>query len=189
MKSNRHFFKALAIAGLSILFVQCADDTDPDQRIAIPLFSESNISLIHNDSESAWYITEVINEYYDANYELEIELGCVTDDIYTFSASQEEVQITLGDALCFADIDDGIFTADHEIFESRLLYMNGAGSAGPTIYLGYARGYTNADHTASGATSTFYRLAELTEDRMVFHRGGGEYIGEYKQALVFERIE
>ena len=33
-----------------------------------------------------------------------------------------------------------------------------------------------------------YYLAELTEDRMVFYSDQSEFIGEYTEALVFEKI-
>ncbi|WP_339918360.1 hypothetical protein [Yeosuana marina] len=188
MKHYTQIFKSLIVICIGILFLQCSNNKeDVIEKTTIPLFKESDMSLIHNDSEKSWHITEVINKYYDPNYELEINLDCVTDDVYTFSATDENVQIDLGEVLCFADIDDGIFTADNEIFESQLMFMDGF--QGETIYLHFARGYTNEDHTASGATSTYYALAELSEDRMVFHRGGGLYIGEYNEALIFERIQ
>ena len=74
-----------------------------------------------------------------------------------------------------------------EIFESKLVLMDAF--QGATIYLHFARGYINEDQTATGATSAYYALAELSENRMVFHREGGQYVGEYNQALVFERID
>ncbi len=187
MKNYIQILKSLAFVCLGIFFVQCSDDDDIIQKTTIPLFTESDLSLIHNDSEKSWHITEVINKYYDPTYELEITLDCVTDDIYTFSATEESVQINLGEVLCFEDIDDGIFTADHEIFESKLVLMDA--SQGATIYLHFARGYINEDQTAMGVTSTYYALAELSENRMVFHREGGQYVDEYNQALIFERIE
>jgi hypothetical protein len=188
MKNYNHIFKSLVVVCLGILFLQCSNqDDDTIQKTAIPLFTESDLSLIHNDGERSWHITEVINKYYDASYELEITLDCVTDDIYTFSANEESVQINFGEILCFEDIDDGIFTADHEIFESNLVMMDSF--EGATIYLHFARGYINENHTAMATTFTYYALAELSENRMVFYREGGEFIGEYNQALVFERIE
>ena len=188
MKNYSQIFKSLIVVCLGIFFAQCSDhDDDTLQKTTIPLFNESDLSLIHNDSEKSWHITEVINKYYDPTYELEITLDCVTDDIYTFSATEESVQINLGEVLCFEDIDDGIFTADQEIFESKLVLMDAF--QGATIYLHFARGYINEDQTATGVTSTYYALAELSENRMVFHREGGQFVGEYNQALVFERVE
>ena len=188
MKNYNQILKSLAVVCLGIFFVQCSDDDDDTlQKTTIPLFTESNLSLIHNDSEKSWHITEVINKYYDPTYDLEITLDCVTDDIYTFSAMEESVHIDYGEVLCFEDIDDGIFTADHEFFESNLLMMDA--SKGDTIYLHFARGYINEDQTAQGVTFTYYALAELSEDRMVFYRGASLYLGEYNEALIFERVE
>ena len=48
--------------------------------------------------------------------------------------------------------------------------------SGATIRLSFARGYVNEDQTAMGSTSTWYTLAELSENRMVFQKGG-EYVG------------
>ncbi|OIQ38283.1 MAG: hypothetical protein BM563_06585 [Bacteroidetes bacterium MedPE-SWsnd-G1] len=61
-------------------------------------------------------------------------------------------------------------------------------SSGNTIYLHFARGYINEDRTAQASTFTYYSLAELSENRMVFQKGG-EFVGNYHKALVFERIE
>ena len=176
----------LAVISLFII-ISCSTNDDTLQKTTIPLFTESNLSLIHNDSEKSWHITEVINKYYDPTYDLEITLDCVTDDIYTFSAMEESVHIDYGGVLCFEDIDDGIFTADNEFFESNLLMMDA--SKGDTIYLHFARGYINEDQTAQGVTFMYYALAELSEDRMVFYRGESLYLGEYNEALIFERVE
>jgi hypothetical protein len=186
MKNYNKILKSLTFVCLAIFFVQCSDNDDTIQKTTIPLFTASDLSLIHNDSEQSWQITEVINKYYDPNYELEITLDCLIDDRYIFSATEEFVQIELGELLCFEDINNGIFTSDHEVFESRLAFMDA--SQGATIYLSLARGYVNEDQTAMSSTSTWYALAELTENRMVFQKGG-QYVGEYDQALVFELIE
>lgn len=187
MKKYIQILKIIIVSCIGVFFVQCSDNDDTIQKTTIPLFNESHLSLIHNDSEKSWRITEVIKKYYDPNYELEIEIDCVTDDMYTFSATEKDVQIDQGEALCFEDIDDGIFTADHEFFQSKLVLMDA--SKGATIYLSFARGYINESETAMGATSTYYALAELTETRMVFYREGAEFVGEYSHALVFETIE
>ncbi|GAB1308065.1 hypothetical protein KH5_07480 [Urechidicola sp. KH5] len=144
------------------------------------------MQLIHGGSSQSWRITEIINNYYDPNYDLEITLDCVTDDVYTFHADTEDVTITYGDVLCFEDIEDGIFTADHEFFESHLLMLYPEDRA--SIYLHFARGYINEDQTAMGSTFTYYQLAELSENRMIFVRES-EYLGDYNQALIFERID
>ena len=168
---------------IGLLLASCNnDDSDQFDKELIPLFDESVTAMIHGVENKSWRITEVINIYYESNYDLEIDLSCVGDDTYTFSSQSEDVVIELGDDRCFGQNDDGIFTADVEIFQSRLLYFN------DTVILEYVRGYINEEGTASGSSQRWYRLAEISEDRMLFHREGGKYIGEYRQALVFEKI-
>ena len=174
----------LSTAGILLfLLISCNNDDGNGQfnKEPIPLFDESVTDMIHGVESKSWHITEVINVYYDNNYDLEIDINCVRDDIYTFSSQSEDVVIELGDDRCFGQNDDGIFTADVEIFQSRLLYFN------ETVVLEYVRGYINDEGTASGSSQRWYKLAEISEDRMVFHREGGMYIGEYRQALVFEK--
>ncbi len=184
MKLMNPIAKSFAFIGLALLTINCSDDDDGPQKI--PLFTEADKSMIHSDSQKSWHIAEIINHYYDPSYELEITLDCVTDDIYTFTAGEEAVAIDYGEVLCFEDIDDGIFTADHEFFESNLKTFDM--EFGQTLYLHFARGYINESQTAQGVTFTHYRLTELSEDRMVFTKGT-EYLGDYKQALIFEAIE
>ena len=180
MKKNNSI---LFLSIIGFLFASCnTDDSDQFDKELIPLFDQSVTSMIHGDETKSWHITEVINVYYQSNYDLEIDLDCVKDDVYTFSSQSENVAIDLGDDRCFGQNDDGVFTADIEIFQSRLLYFN------DTVILEYVRGYVNNEGTASGSSQRWYRLAEISEDRMVFHREGGKYIGEYRQALVFEKL-
>lgn len=184
MKLMNPIAKSFAFIGLALLTINCSDDDDGPQKI--PLFSEADKSMIHGDTQKSWRIVEVVNDYYDPNYDLEITTECVTDDIYTFTAGEEAVAIDYGESLCFEDIEDGIFTADHEFFESNLLSFEG--SWGETIYLHFARGYMNEDQTAQGVTFMYYRLAELTETRMVFVFNA-EFLGDYQEALIFELVE
>ena len=188
MKKNNQFTKTIAFGILSLLFTQCSTDDDISKE-SIPLFSESEKVLIHGDFEQSWKITEVINKYYNPNYHLEVELSCLEDDVYTFYASLDEVTVSLGESRCFQQNDDGIFTADIEIFDAKLAYMNIVDTNNKTIFLQIIRGYVNEDGTAFSSSSRWYKLAELTENRMVFHRSGGQFVGEYNEALVFERID
>jgi hypothetical protein len=172
----------LKVVVLSILvFSSCSNDDDSGENL-VPLFPESNLSIIHGNSEKSWKITELINDFYDPNYDLEIDLGCVSDDVYTFSSATEEVTITLGDEKCFGTNDDGIFTADEEIFDAELYFSN------ETITLEFARGYINDEGTALGVSLRWFKLAELSEDRMVFYRESSGILGDYREAIVFERI-
>ena len=188
MKNKKSIFKFILFFAVAVFTItSCNKDDDEFDKPLIPLFSESDFSMIHNDSQKKWQITEVINKYYNPNYHLEIELSCLEDDVYTFK-SDKEVAIELGDSRCFGKNNDGVFTADTEIFKAKLLYMKKSDSNDKTIFLEFARGFENDDATAGGISLRWYKLAELTENRMVFHREGGKFVGEYKEALVFEKI-
>lgn len=186
MKNFKSLFQTTLLVCLAFVCVQCDNDVDDNRLDPIPLFTQEDMQIIHGNSSKSWRITEVINNYYNPNYDLEITLECVTDDIYTFHSDTEEVTITFGESLCFEDVEDGIFTADHEFFESNLLMLSPEG--GSSIYLHFARGYVNEDQTAMGSTFSYYQLAELSENRMVFVRES-EFIGKYNKALIFEVID
>mgnify|MGYP000312103248 CR=1 FL=1 len=187
MKNNPYLLKFILCFSLAFTIGCSNNDDDPLGRTRIPLFAESDLSTIHDNASKQWQITGVINNYYNPNYSLEIELSCLEDDVYTFFDSNE-VTIDLGEAKCFGKNDDGIFTADIELFSAKLLYMNKSDLSGKTIFLEFSRGYVNNDNTAMGSSLRWYKLAELTEDRMVFYRERGEFVGEYTQALIFERM-
>ncbi|WOD43554.1 hypothetical protein [Hwangdonia lutea] len=180
------------ISASFILFIilatvfNCSSDDENIEQERIPLFTETDLSTIHGDSQKSWRITEVINDFYDPNYHLEIELSCLADDVYTFSNTNNAFTVNLGDDKCFGTNDDGVFTADVEIFDGELILMDA--SEGNTIYLRYSRGFINQSGTAQGISIRHYTLAELSENRMVFYREGADFVGEYKQALVFEVI-
>lgn len=172
-----------------IALSSCSANEDEQiiEKERIPLFSKSDLSKIHGDSEKKWRIIEVINDFYDPNYSLEIDTSCLNDDIYIFNNSDNKFTVDLGENKCFGSNDDGIFKADEEIFDGELMLLDA--SEGDSVYLRYSRGYLNANGTAQGVSIRFYTLAELTETRMVFFREGATYVGEYKQALVFEAIQ
>lgn len=171
---------------LSIV-TSCHPDDEFSGRERIPLFSEVELSKIHGDSEKSWRIVELINKNYDPRDHLEIELSCLTDDVYTFHSANNKFTVDLGSDKCFGTNDDGIFTADKEIFDGELVFIDA--SQGKTIYLRYSRGFLNQNGTAAGVSIRYYALAELSESRMVFHRSGGKFIGEYREALIFEKVQ
>ena len=175
--------KALMLS--AIVLSSCSENEE--NPFEIPLFPESAMSIIHGDSQKSWRITGFVNKYHDPNYDLEIELPCLEDDVYTFSSIDNHFTVDLGDDKCFGTNDDGIFTADVEIFDGELMFMDA--SKGETIYLRYSRGYSNDDSTAGGVSIRFFALAELTENRMVFYRENAKYIGKYKEALIFEAVD
>jgi len=187
MKNYNVILKTLFLVIILTSLTNCSTKEDEIvEKQRIPQFSEADLSIIHGDLEKSWKITEVINDFYDPNYDLEIDLPCLADDVYTFFNTQNEFTVDLGFDKCFGTNDDGIFKADVEIFDGELMIMNA--SEGHTIYLRYSRGYMNETGTAQGVSIRFYTLAELSENRMVFYREGAEFVGEYRQALVFEAI-
>lgn len=186
MKNYTYISNLLLVFSILFAFTNCSSDNLNSGKSEIPLFSESDLSIIHGDSEKSWRITDFINFYHNPTYHLEIELPCLVDDIYTFSSTNSAFSVDLGEERCFGQNDDGIFTSDTEIFDGELIFMDA--SQGETIYLRFSRGYSNENDTAGGISIRYFTLAELTDARMVFHRAGGEYIGEYNEALIFEKI-
>ncbi|NRB61032.1 MAG: hypothetical protein HRU50_13965 [Winogradskyella sp.] len=185
-KINQKITVLLACLAL-LMFSNCSsDDSEFSGKERIPVFAEDDMSLIHGDSEKSWRITEVINEFYDPNYHLEIDIDCLEDDIYTFNNEDLSFAVTLGESKCFGQNNDGVFIADEEIFDGELVYMDA--SQGETIYMRFSRGFVNSQGSAQGISIRYYTLAELSENRMVFHREGAEFLGEYREALVFEAI-
>ncbi|UAM98881.1 hypothetical protein K8354_03405 [Polaribacter litorisediminis] len=185
MKNYNNIISQLLSFFLLLSLLSCNSYDDTFDGGNIPLFTESDMSKIHGNSEKSWQITKIINDYYDPIYHLEIELSCLVDDVYTFSSTTNEFSVNLGDDKCFGTNEDGIFTADVEIFDGELVFMDA--SNGETIYLRYSRGYMNADGTAQGISIRYYKLAELSETRMVFYREKIKF-GEYTQAIIFDAI-
>jgi len=185
MKNQNTIIPKLLSFLLIIILFSCNTNDDSFEGQNFPLFTEADLSKIHGNSEKSWQITKIINDYYDPNYHLEIELSCLVDDVYTFSSTTNEFSVNLGDDKCFGTNEDGIFTADVEIFDGELVFMDA--SNGETIYLRYSRGYMNSDGTAQGVSIRYYTLSELSETRMVFYREKIK-LGEYTQAIVFEAI-
>lgn len=189
MKNYKQFIK-LCICLLIVFTVSSCDSSGDDYmgKVRIPLFSEASLEIIHGGSQKSWKIIEYINVYHNPQYSLEVESPCLIDDVYTFSKDSEDVQIILGESKCFGKNSDGIFTADTELFSSKISYFEIADSGGDkTVFFQSNRGYINTAQTAMGSSSRWYKLAELTESRMVFHREGGNFVGEYREALVFEK--
>ena len=187
MKFHKQFIKLCICLSFAFTFSNChTSDDDYMGKTRIPLFNEAALETIHGGSQESWKITEYINIYHNPKYSLEVETPCLSDDVYTFSKDSIEVQIVLGESKCFGQNNDGIFKADKELFSAKFYYS--AGSDGEkTIFLETARGYVNNEQTAMGSSLRWFKLAELTEDRMVFHREGGNFVGEYREALVFEK--
>ena len=189
MKIQTQFMKLCMCLSVAFTFSSC-DSSDDDYmgKTRIPLFNESSLATIHGGSQKSWKITEYINIFHNPQYSLEVETPCLSDDIYTFSKDSEVVEIVLGESKCFGKNSDGIFTADTELFSSKISYFEISDSDGDkTIFFQSNRGYINTEQTAMGSSTRWYKLAELTEDRMVFYRENGNFVGEYREALVFEK--
>ncbi|OIQ38282.1 MAG: hypothetical protein BM563_06580 [Bacteroidetes bacterium MedPE-SWsnd-G1] len=60
MKNYNQLLKSVAILCLGLFFVQCSEDDNPSRQ-PIPTFNESDLSVIHLDSQSSWRIVEVYN--------------------------------------------------------------------------------------------------------------------------------
>lgn len=189
MKFQKQLIKLCFCLSIALTFSNCDSSDDAYMgKTRIPLFNEADLEIIHGGSQKSWKITEYINIHHNSNYSLEVETSCLDDDLYTFYNDTDIVQIDLGEDKCFGSNSDGIFTADIELFSSKLRFFEIPDTDGDkTIYFQSNRGYTNTSQTAMGSSSRWYKLAELTENRMVFHRAGGDFIGEYVEALVFEK--
>ena len=183
MKNYNQIFKVLLGFCLSLILVNCDSDKDSEtiEKTPIPLFEKADMAMIHGDTSKSWRITEVIT-IFDHAPDTHINSLCGSDDVYTFSASSEDVTIDLGEQRCFESISES------ERFEARLLFWPADWSGTEyTIILDFEECRIKDNGTFTICSGSYYRLAELSEDRMVFHTAGGEFIGEYNEALVFER--
>lgn len=181
MTKFQKFLRFLSIVGIGLIFSQCSKDDDN----TIPTFSESQMSLIHGDSEKSWRITEIINRYADTGDDLYFSIDCVSDDIYTFSAATNKATVSYGSNLCFEDLNEGIFRADQEYFGASLLMLGSP----ETIYVSFGRGYVNDENTAFASTFAYYAVAELSENKMVIYKSISEIKGDYYEAYTFEAIQ
>lgn len=171
----------LFITLAALINFSCSSDDDNSINY-VPLFKESDMSIIHNNSEKSWHITGFINKYHKPNYHLEINLNCLEDDLYTFASNTESISINLGNNKCFDNPNNDYFGADIELFNAKLLYMN------KTIMLEFSIGYVNNSQTSSSAALRWYKLAELSENRMVFYRNSNDILGQYNEAIIFESL-
>ena len=149
MTNKKLTYFTIIIFLANILLTSCESDDNLQESQEMPVFSESDLSTIHGDSEKSWHITEVINIYYDPSDPLEIDIDCLRDDVYTFHKDDLSFSVDLGENKCFGQNNDGIFVADEEIFDGELIYMNA--SQGETIYMRYSIGFMNSQGTFTWA--------------------------------------
>lgn len=181
--------KPFYVLSIALTFANCQTNEDmlESSKLRITDFKATELVKMHDGSEKSWILTQVIlpEEYKDSpNLP---NNNCVFDDTYTFKASAtnksvENVTIELGANRCFETISDS------ENFEAKLLYVPYTYKGEPVIETTLILKYTwfNNSDNSSVADTNFYRLSELTEDRMVFSTGA-EYVGEYTFAYVFEK--
>lgn len=183
-------FTLMALVLLNVMSCNTNDD-EPLQENKTPITRYHNteeLLKLHNGSEKSWRFTQVImpEQFYD--YNSVIKSACVSDDIYTFkpfTADEKtpDVDITLGENLCFDEISDS------ESYESQLYYtpvlLDDEYTYEVRLQIGHSRHDEAENFTRTSVTS--FILTELTEDRAVFALG--DYIEDYSYAWIFEKVE
>ena len=180
MKNRKIIYLSLIIIILSIFFAACdSKENDLNQKTSIPLFDESVIETIQGANETTWRIAEVISSYNNEDGFF-LSTACLSDDKYTFKPGIEDIEVTLGNKMCYDEISDS------ESFEAKIIFSESK----QTIQLLFKDCMIQKDGQYDYKTCFIseYYLAELTEERMVFYSDNTEFIGEYTEALVFEKI-
>jgi len=165
MQAPKYF---LAIILSIIVFTACkSDDDSPKIK-----FTAEQLKMVFGDSEKSWRVTA-----YYANYshnQLSDFNDCYKDDVYTFRADSEELEVTLGDLGCYwAEPDEQVATVKYFYDETTGKFI-----------LEHGRGETSGNHFAS----QYYllELEEISETRLFF--GSGDK-GKYSRVIVLELIE
>ena len=181
-------FLLMALVMLNVMSCNTDDDgSKADKTPVTEFYNMQELLKLHNGSEKSWRFTEIIMPERFKDYETVMKSACVSDDIYTFKpfASGEvtqDVEITLGETLCFDEISDS------ESYEATLTYdpviYNGEGSFEVRLRITDSR-YDEAENFTR-TSSVSYQLKELTEDRAVF--AIGDYIEDYSWAWVFKKL-
>ena len=118
-----------------------------------------------------WRFTQIILPERLKIIKQEMKSACVSDDIYTFKIFApgevtQDVDITLGETLCFDEISDS------ESYEATLTYdpviYNGESSFEVHLRITDSR-YDEAENFTR-SSSVSYQLKELTEDRCICNR-------------------
>ena len=180
MKERKIIYLLMLTIISSIFFVAChSKEDDLNQKTSIPLFDQSVIETIQGVNETTWRISEVISSY-DNDDGFLLSTECLSDDKYTFKPGTEDIEVTLGNKMCYGEISDS------ESFEAKIIFNENE----QTVQLLFKDCMIQKDGQYDYKTCFIseYYLAELTEDRMVFYSDNTEFIGEYTEALIFERI-
>ena len=179
--------KFLLIALVLLNVMSCNTDDDSSKTPVTEYYNMVELFKLHNGSEKAWRFTQIILPEGFEDYKTEMKSACVSDDIYTFKPFSpgelsQNVDITLGETLCFDEISDS------ESYEATLTYdpviYNGEASFEVRLRITNSR-YDEAENFTR-TSSDSYQLKELTEDRAVF--AIGDYVEDYTFAWVFEKI-
>lgn len=177
MKNKKNTYLLLCLLSIN-LFISCNSNNSEIDLISIPTFYESDLTSIYGDSETSWRISEVLTSYNDDEYFLTTE--CLNDDVYTFRLGIEDVEINLGERMCYENMSES------ETFEAKLNFNQNNLKVELTLKDCMVQSDGNYEYKTCFITT--YYLAELNENRMVFYSGNAEFIGEYEAALVFEKI-
>lgn len=186
IKSTKFLLMALVL--LNVMSCNTDDDgSEADKTPVTEYYNMQELLKLHNGSEKSWRFTQIILPERFEDYKTEMKSACVSDDIYTFKTFApgevtQDVDITLGETLCFDEISDS------ESYEATLTYdpviYNGEGSFEVRLRITDSR-YDEAENFTR-TSSVSYQLKELTEDRAVF--AIGDYVEDYTYAWVFEKI-
>lgn len=180
--------KLLLMAMVLLNIMSCnTDDGDPKTPVTV-YYNMEELLKLHNGSEKSWRFTQIILPELIEDYKTEMKSACVSDDIYTFKPFNpgeviQDVDITLGETLCFDEISDS------ESYEATLTYdpviYNGEGSFEVRLRITDSR-YDEAENFTR-SSSVSYQLKELTEDSAVFALVG-DYVEDLTYAWVFEAM-
>lgn len=180
--------KFLLIALVLLNVMSCNNDDEISKTPVTEYYNMEELFKLHNGSEKAWRFTQIILPEGFEDYKTEMKSACVSDDIYTFKPFSpgevsQNVDITLGETLCFDEISDS------ESYEATLTYnpviYNGESSFEVRLRITDSR-YDEAENFTR-TSSVSYQLKELTEDRAVFALVG-DYVEDFTYAWVFEAI-
>ncbi|KYG82548.1 hypothetical protein [Roseivirga echinicomitans] len=165
MQAPKYF---LAII-LSIIVLTGCKNNDDSPKIK---FTSEQLKMVYGDVEKSWQVTAYYADY--SNNELSDFNDCYKDDVYTFKADTQEVEVTLGDLGCYWP------EPDEQVATVKYFYDEATGK----FIIEHSRGETSGDHFAS----QYYllELEEMSETRLLFGTGDN---GKYSRVILLEPVE
>ncbi|KOF02516.1 hypothetical protein OB69_12150 [Roseivirga seohaensis subsp. aquiponti] len=164
MQAPKYFLAIL----LSFTFLMGCKNDDDSPKIK---FSAEQLKMVYGDSQKSWRVTAHYDNY--AYTQFSAFNDCYKDDIYTFKAETEEVEVTLGSLGCYwASPDEQVATVSY-------FYVEDEGR----FYLEHGRGEGSGVHFAS--KFFILELEEISETRLLFAAGEK---GRYSKALILETV-